>query len=113
MNSLNAKHKLKTAAFVVSTAILAVGCTSTDHHARYSANQAPLASTDQAGGEYYGASMGGTGSSYQTQAGGGGSAQANQSAQNMVIPLEQEQLVAGTQQINGGGVRLRKVVTTE
>ncbi|MDB6121188.1 MAG: hypothetical protein JWQ71_181 [Pedosphaera sp.] len=119
MNSLNAKNKLKTAFIVASTAVLAAGCSST-RHAGYSSNQAPLAMTDQSG-EY--GSMGGTGSSSQTQYGSGSSqayssdqaaaASAQISAQNLVIPLQQEQLRVGTQQINAGGVRLRKTVTSE
>jgi stress response protein YsnF len=110
MNSLNTKNKLKAAFIVASAAALAVGCSSTKHHqASYSANQAPLAMTEQSG-----ESMGGTGASTEIQTGGGSSQMAaTQTGENIVIPLQQEQLKVGTQKVDAGNVRLRKTVTTE
>jgi len=110
MNSLNVKNKLKAAFIAASAAVLAAGCSSTHHHAHYHANQAPLAMTDQSG-----EAMGGTGASTEIQTGGGSSAQAAnvQSGENIVIPLQQEQLRVGTQKTDAGSVRLRKTVTTE
>jgi len=112
MNSLNTKNKLKAAFIVASTAALAVGCSSTKHHqdyGSYSANQAPLAMTEQSGQP-----MGGTGAATEIQTGGASSQMAaTQTGENIVIPLQQEQLKVGTQKVDAGNVRLRKTVTTE
>jgi len=62
--------------------------------------------------------MGGTGSASMSGTSSGSSTQSatsadNQSSGNVVIPLKKEELRVGTQQVDAGGVRLRKVVTTE
>jgi len=67
--------------------------------------------TDQSGGY----ASGGTGSAYESQSGGGSSQISSEQSgsQNLVIPLQQEQMRVATQQINAGGVRIQKKVTTE
>jgi stress response protein YsnF len=116
MNSSNTKNKLKIAAAVAATVVLAAGCRSSGHYSKSSYNQTPLAMTaDQTSQE---ASMGGTGAGYEMQTGGGASTTSDQyagtqSGNDIVIPLEKETLRVGTQSANAGGVRIRKFVKTE
>jgi len=103
MNSSNTKNKVKIAVAMTATAMLAAGCHTEHHYTAYT--HTPLAMTaDQTSQE---ASMGGTGSSYQTESGGGG--QTN----DVVIPLEKENVRIATQPVNSGAVRIRKIVKTE
>lgn len=115
MNTSNTRNRFKFAAAVAATAMVAAGCSHTGgRYSKSSYNQTPLAMTaDQTSQE---ASMGGTGSSYQTQSGSGASSDQYASAQStndIVIPLEKETLRVGTQPVNSGGVRIRKFVKTE
>jgi stress response protein YsnF len=104
MNSSNTKNKLKIAVSMSAMALLAAGCHTEHHYTAYT--HTPLAMTaDQTSQE---ASMGGTGSSYQTESGSGG-----QSTNDVVIPLEKENVHIATQPVNGGAVRIRKIVKTE
>jgi len=122
------QDKIKLTAAGLTTLALVAGCSSTSHQATRS-EPAPIVSAAETSP---GASMGGTGSSYQSQYGGGQSTttttetrstssqaagqsttQAAGQSTNMVIPLHQEQLTVGTRQMNDGSVQLRKTVRTE
>ncbi len=100
MNSSKTKIKIEAVVAVVGAALLAGGCSST-HEQASNSSPAPVVSS-------YPSSSGGTGDNYDTQAGGAVSA-----TNNMVIPLQKEQVNVGTQQVAEGSVRIRKIVKTE
>src|SRR4051794_39531169 len=94
---------------VVATAAMAAGCSSTNDYASDKYYEpAPVVSTTDT------ASMGGAGSASMSGTSSGSSTQSatsadSQSSGNVVIPLKKEELRVGTQQVDAGGVRLRKV----
>jgi len=120
------QQKIKWTAAGLTTMALVTGC-STSHETASRSTPAPIVSAAETSP---GTAMGGTGSSYQSQYGGGhstttttetsstSSQAAGQSTMagqstNLVIPLHQEQLNVGTKQVNDGSVQLRKTVRTE
>src|SRR3954452_9450246 len=111
------QDKIKLTAAGLTTLALVAGCSSSHQQASRS-TPAPIVSAAETSP---GTSMGGTGSSYQSQYGGGQSTttttetsstssqaagqsttQAAGQSTNMVIPLHQEQLTVGTRQMNDG-----------
>lgn len=98
MNSTKLIFKIEAVAAVIGAALLAGGCSST-HEEAYSSESAPAVSAYS--------SSGGTGATYGTQEG------AATSGANMVIPLQKEQVNVGTQQVDQGSVRIKKIVKTE
>jgi stress response protein YsnF len=104
------QEQMKLAVVALTTLALVAGCSSTKSQARR-AQPAPVVNIPET---TQGTAMGGTGTSYGSQAGAGqGGAMAGQQSTNLVIPLHQEQLNVGTRQVNEGAVQLRKTVRTE
>lgn len=106
--SLKTITKVHGTLLAAAVATLAAGCSST--HPRYY-------SSTGANGQSYGATSyqasSGNSANYQQGSEASGSAAADQTSGNTVIPLYQETIQVGTRQVDAGSVRLRKVVTTE
>ncbi len=108
MNSSSIKDRIKVAVAVAAAVALTAGCKSTEHHARYKATSAPVTTAEAQSSQQMTTTTtaaGGTGAQMETQAGAGSG--------NVVIPLQQEQLLVGTAQVNEGSIQVRKEVKTE
>jgi len=105
MLRFNRFREVQLALTAVAIAGIAAGCCSrnsahTHHH--YGSSQAGMSSGGSAMGADYSAGSG-TSSGYAS----------SEMSSNTVIPLYQEQVRAGTRQVEAGQVRIRKVVRTE
>jgi uncharacterized protein (TIGR02271 family) len=105
MNSSNTRNRIKAVVALTATVALATAGCKSSHQAKYKATSAPIVSAETESKQTsQTAATGGTGAQMETQAGAGG---------NVVIPLQQEQLLVGTAQVNEGSIRVRKEVKTE
>jgi len=106
------QYKLRTTAVGLVTVALVAGCSTNKQASRQ--HPAPIVNnTETVQTTTPGSSMGGTGATYGSQAGGGQSQPMAAGQSEIVIPLQQEQVDVSKHQVNEGGVQLRKSVRTE
>jgi uncharacterized protein (TIGR02271 family) len=121
-SSLQNKQKIAISAAVAATLAVGAGCSTSRHQTAYNDYTVPVVNRGNAAEVYETSpSMGATGNEYGAQV--GQSTQSTQWSQQQstaaasqggetVIPLEREQMQVGKQEVNEGGVRVRKYVTT-